>query len=306
MKIAKVSPSDKIAVALSREDPGTASIYHAMSADHLPLRKLRPWVCSIQDVIPLDLKAYTRFGIRTRINFANARRADVVLTNCNYTADRIMKRLFVPAKKIVVAPLPVSALFRQERLQEDDSPNADIRPYILAMVDLRTPDPRKRYHWIGQISAALTARGHRFVVAGRGLDRMVFPGADLVEAPSDAQLRSLFVNAAAFYYPSAYEGQGLPPIEAMASGCPTLAYRNSSVQEVVQGGGAVLDDPAPWQRQRLGSVLDQADVDEAVSTLVSWVHGGGPASESVRQSARRFSQENFREGLLEAYSLAAR
>lgn len=52
-----------------------------------------------------------------------------------------------------------------------------------------------------------------------------------------------FYNAAqVFVYPSYYEGFGLPPMEAMACGTPTLAARASSIPEVVEDG-ALLFDP---------------------------------------------------------------
>jgi len=68
-------------------------------------------------------------------------------------------------------------------------------------------------------------------------DRVEFPGfAPVEELP-------LFYNAALiFVYPSIYEGFGLPPIEAMACGTPTITSKSSSMPEVV-GDGALLINP---------------------------------------------------------------
>ena len=55
-------------------------------------------------------------------------------------------------------------------------------------------------------------------------------------------LRCFYESAAAFVFPSRYEGFGLPPLEAMACGTPVVASNVSSLPEVV-GDAAVLVNP---------------------------------------------------------------
>lgn len=59
---------------------------------------------------------------------------------------------------------------------------------------------------------------------------------------SSSDLNALYNNAVCLLYPSAYEGFGIPPLEAMSAGCPAIAFRNSSLPEVMGDAGILLDE----------------------------------------------------------------
>lgn len=58
---------------------------------------------------------------------------------------------------------------------------------------------------------------------------------------SDHLLAESYANALAFVYPSLYEGFGLPPLEAMAYGCPVISSNTSSMPEVIGDAGLYFD-----------------------------------------------------------------
>ena len=62
-------------------------------------------------------------------------------------------------------------------------------------------------------------------------------------------------------YPSLYEGFGLPPLEAMASGSPVMTSNTSSLPEVV-GDAAILVNPHDKEQiaESLGSIVRDPDL----------------------------------------------
>lgn len=76
------------------------------------------------------------------------------------------------------------------------------------------------------------------VIAANGLSGRIL---DMGQV-DDATLTALYDAAAFFFFPSLYEGFGIPPVEAMQRGCAVLATNRSSVPEVV-GDAAWLFDP---------------------------------------------------------------
>ena len=106
----------------------------------------------------------------------------------------------------------------------------------------------KNFARIVQAVARLPRLPCTFVIVG-GRNAKIFAatqmnatGAVEVGYASDAQLRALYEQAACFVYPSTYEGFGLPPLEAMTCGCPTLVAKAAALPEVC-GQGALYCDP---------------------------------------------------------------
>jgi glycosyltransferase involved in cell wall biosynthesis len=70
----------------------------------------------------------------------------------------------------------------------------------------------------------------------------------------DADLAGFYGEAAAFVYPSLYEGFGIPLLEAMALSCPVVCSNASSFPEVV-GNAADLFDP--FDEESLRSTIER-------------------------------------------------
>jgi glycosyltransferase involved in cell wall biosynthesis len=105
-----------------------------------------------------------------------------------------------------------------------------------------SPDLLKHYLLVAFGGGALTATE---------LDlarKLGIPAGQLVQIPGgDDVLAGLYRQAAAFIYPSLYEGFGIPPLEAMSFDCPVVCSNTSSIPEVV-GDAALLFDPLSPER----------------------------------------------------------
>ena len=75
----------------------------------------------------------------------------------------------------------------------------------------------------------------------------------------DATLAILYRLASVFVFPSLYEGFGLPPLEAMASGTPVITSNVSSLPEVV-GDAAILIDP--YQPEAIAGAMRRVLTDD--------------------------------------------
>jgi glycosyltransferase involved in cell wall biosynthesis len=127
-------------------------------------------------------------------------------------------------------------------------PNLASTKYYLAV---SSPTPNKNFGLIVQALRTAGTQDIQFLIAGSH-NAKVF-GGEGASTPdsaqvkylgyvSDADLLQLYRHAHAFVFPSRYEGFGIPPLEAMSQGCPVLAARIDSVQEVC-GDSALYFDP---------------------------------------------------------------
>jgi glycosyltransferase involved in cell wall biosynthesis len=94
---------------------------------------------------------------------------------------------------------------------------------------------------------------------------------------TDAELRALYEHALAMISPSHYEGFGLPPVEAMLCGCPTIVSNSSAMPEIC-GDGALQCGPD--------------DIDE-LARLMRVVHDD-PAGRAALSAAGRARAARYR------------
>jgi len=235
-----------------------------------PLRHPGKMVTTIYDVSFLHYPEHHTEANRIhclRGSLDGAVRAERIIAISEHTKRDVIQYLNVPADRIVVTHLAARKEFHPR-------PQAEVEAYVRERLGLNEPyllsvgtlEPRKNVRRlihaycllpgdirnnfqlvIGGGKGWLSSDIYQIVVKMGAESRIRFLG--YVPEPD---LPWLYCGATCFVYPSLYEGFGLPPLEAMASGIPVITSNTSSLPEVVGDTGLLID---PQSEDSLGSAL---------------------------------------------------
>jgi glycosyltransferase involved in cell wall biosynthesis len=195
---------------------------------------------TIHDLVPLRFPEWTTRRTRSMHGhkYRNAARTcDLILVNSAFTARDVVELLGVSRDRIRVAHPGVDERFRAEGERANLG-----RRYILTVATL---EPRKNLHTLLSAHALLSGEFALAVSGAEGWGPRPQLEAERVYAlgfVSDDELARLYRGAAAFVFPSRFEGFGLPVIEAMSSGVPCVVSSHPSLDEA-SGDAAVRVDP---------------------------------------------------------------
>jgi glycosyltransferase involved in cell wall biosynthesis len=181
-----------------------------------------------------------------------------------------------PGKVMVVPPVPWDALSGVPV-----GPHGSGRPFLLA---LGAHDARKGIDRLVEWYRARPERPFDLVLlhgAGRAFRSPLpvqGPGIKVLGHVSDDRLAGLYRTALALVHPSAYEGFGLPVLEAMLAGCPVIATDLPAVREGFAGAYVpVLPGDADSWESALVRVSDLAQRERLIAAGKAAAANFGPA-----------------------------
>ena len=243
-------------------------IFHAVCNFNLPPKRVpeKRLVLTVHDLIPELLPEAVSLAFRWQFRVwlaSSLRVADKVICVSRHTRDDLTRRFEVDAEKLSVVyhgvdhvdsiPAPDAtglAFLRSLALPEQ---------YVLYGGAL---DARKNVQVLVSACARLRERGRpvTLVLAGQNwfgsgalstvVARARSEGADIrpLGYQPDAIFYELIRRAAVFAFPSHYEGFGLPPLEAMRLGVPTVVSTAGALPEICGNGAIQLppDDAEGW------------------------------------------------------------
>lgn len=206
----------------------------------------------------------------------DAKASDLVIADSESASRDIVRYIGVPREKVRVIPLAAGPGFRPV---EDPERRAD----VLGRIGMTLPryilfsgtlEPRKNVPVLLRAYLGLRReiRDAGLVLAGmpgwrsgeitefireNGLSEVV----RITGYLTAEELAALYTDASVFVLPSLYEGFGLPPLEAMACGCPVIVSSGGSLPEVVGDAAIILPpDDADGYRREIARVLSEPDL----------------------------------------------
>ncbi len=244
-----------------------------------PLLYRGPVVVTIHDIISILFPKNIPFASRmfySKWMPVSYKKASQIITISQSTKRDIVKVLGIDKDKITVIPLAVDEKFSDQVSQaEVDKVRKKYKLPPRYVLHIGTLEPRKNLGFLIEAFSEVIKDKELddlyLVITGKrgwyyeglfekvkqfGLEkRVLFTGYfDEEDKPA------LYRGAILFAFPSLYEGFGLPPLEAMASGVPVVSSDTSSMPEVIGEAGILIppDDKVQWVKNIKKVVSDKA------------------------------------------------
>ncbi|MFT3714177.1 MAG: glycosyltransferase family 1 protein [Archangium sp.] len=232
------------------------TVFHALSNFNLPLQRNQrvPFVLTVHDLVPLLLPDTVSARFRWQFRLWLARSLEVasqVICVSETARNSVLERFDVDAKKLQVIHHGVDHVDRVA------PPDATTVKWIDALglgesfvLYAGALDARKNVELVVRAIERLHDGGQRVTLALAGqkwfgssniereITRVKEKGVDVraLGYLADPVFYALMKHAGVFVFPSRYEGFGLPPLEAMRLGVPTIISTEGSLPEVCGDG----------------------------------------------------------------------
>jgi alpha-1,3-rhamnosyl/mannosyltransferase len=254
----------------------------------LPVTLRTPAVVTLHDFSSITMPGSHRLKTIGSFNLFIGRSLEIarrVAAVSKAVADEATRGFGVPRHRIEIVPNGVDEFF---------TPGGQEENYILFVGTL---EPRKGLGDLIAVWQSLPAPRPRLVLcgdAGWKTRVRVEEGIEITGFVTRERLRDLYRGALAFVYPSRYEGFGIPPLEALASGAPVIAARTGAIPDYATGA-AVLFEPGDREAMREALVrvigepawrreLRERGPDRA--RLYSWAASARTMTELLAEAAR--------------------
>lgn len=260
----------------------------------------QPEVANITTIHDLTYHYY-RSGLARKVHLGQERYAlehseGIICVSENTRRDLLTHYPKLDEKKVSVIYNGVSASFIQQEC-------SNLTPY----------ETRGYLLYVGNRSAAYKHFGYAVAVAQKVHLPLVIVGNALSEgerkqleatlgegnywvkvSPTQQELVAIYNHAYCLLYPSAYEGFGLPIVEAQRTGCLVIGQAISSIPEVM-GKGGVCVPPEKTDKAVVEAMAEQVEAMLSGRTNTDWLREEG------KKNSQRFTWDNTYEQVKQVY-----
>ena len=256
-----LSPGDAYRLAsLVTREPDVIHLPNQNFARYAVFRR-RPFIVTVHDLIrfrfSFDRESLVE-RILLRVDTHALKRADHIIATSRHTAGDLVRHLGIPEERItpiyngvnhgVFTPNSHRPLDEPYVLYVgSERPRKNLVRLLEAFAELKKELPNLKLVKVGP--AGRTVRYRR--ATERIVERLGLHGeVTFHDYVPEEELAAFYRAAALLAYPSYYEGFGLPPLEAMCSGCPVVTSDTSSLPEVVGDAGILVSphETGGWVR----------------------------------------------------------
>lgn len=256
----------------------------------VPYLGRRPSVLTLHDLWPWRSGGGSARVRRRTPYLLKLRIATMVIVPSQAVRREAIDAFGLHPSRVAVTPLAAAAVFRPAARP------LPATPYILYAGTL---EPRKNISVLIEAWRELR-RFHAvdLVLAGRRRDGFPEPapeaGLRLAGVVTDEDMAALYSGAAAVVCPSAYEGFGLPVIEAMQCGACVVASRDPAVMETAGGAAIHVTPDARELYLAMRSLVEKPDPERRARSLAraaefSWERTAKLTREVYEEAVRRFA-----------------
>src|SRR5712692_4008779 len=216
------------------------AIHFPLSVMLPPVRDRPPAAATVHD---LQHELYPQFfshaelAYRRLVYGQTVTASRIVIAISEHARQALLEKYGIDPDRVVVIPLGIDHV----RLTPGNMPR---EPFLLYPAN---PWPHKNHARLYEAFALVRRQrpALRLVLTGTGHEPALPDGVESRGRVSFDELATLYRTASALVFPSLYEGFGLPPLEAMACGCPVAVSRAASLPEVCADAAEYFDPASP-------------------------------------------------------------
>ena len=294
------------AYRLSRIVQGLSDIVHLPNQNfaRYALFLKNPFIVTVHDLVRFCF-GFARETVSERIllklDIRGIKRASHIIAISQNTRNDLIKYLKIPDDRISVIyngvdhsifkPYDVKLLNKPYILYiGSERPRKNLDRLFAAFAKLKGEFPELKLVKVGTPGRSEKYRRDTMKKLGSlGITRDII----FIDHMPELELAYYYSSATLLAYPSFYEGFGLPPLEAMACGCPVITSNTSSLPEVVGEAGIMVN---PYDTDSLVKAMRQVLTDAKLR------------DDMIRkgfEQSKRFSWEKTARETLEVYNKVA-